>query len=241
VKRFLVALSLALGSSLCLFGAGAKTAKEFILVDGQRRSYYLFVPTGTADSASLPLLVLLHGSGRDGTSLIEKWKGLASKSGIILVGPNSLNPAGWAAPADGPGFLRTVVEALKKVYPVNPRRTYLFGHSGGGVFALVMSCWDSEFFAAASAHAAALRGPSELQVVSVAKRRIPIQLVVGTRDPFFPVNLVRATRDEFLNLGFPTELKEIPGHDHSYYSLSSVVNDAVWGFLKDKELPSDPK
>lgn len=189
----------------------------------------------------MPLVLLLHGSGRDGSSLIEKWKGLASKEGIILAGPNSLNPAGWAAPEDGPRFLRDVAGAVGKAYPVNPRRVYLFGHSAGGVFALVMSCLDSEYFAATSVHAGGFRGPSESAVMGMAKRKIPLQLIVGTQYPFFPVGLVRGTREEFVKSGFPVDLKEIQGHDHSYYSLSSMINKEAWQFLKDRELSSDPK
>jgi predicted esterase len=51
--------------------------------------------------------VLLHGSGRNGLSLVEKWKDLASKEGIILAGPDAANPNVWSPSEDGPDFLRS--------------------------------------------------------------------------------------------------------------------------------------
>ena len=80
--------------------------------------------------------MLLHGSGRNGLSLAEKWKDLASKEGIILAGPDAANPNVWSPSEDGPDFLRDLVENLESKYPINPHRVYLFGHSGGAVYAL---------------------------------------------------------------------------------------------------------
>jgi poly(3-hydroxybutyrate) depolymerase len=115
-----------------LDAASGKVTKRALVVDGQPRGYFLFVPTGLTSPA--PLLVLFHGSGRDGLSLIEPWKKQAEQEGIVLVGPNARNSAEWATPVDGPKFVIDVVEAVKKAHPINPRRVYLFGHSAGAEF-----------------------------------------------------------------------------------------------------------
>src|SRR3982751_1719714 len=120
---------------------------------GRKRSYYLFVPDTV--KAPAPLVVLLHGSGRNGKTLIDKWQDLAAKEGFIIVGPDSDDPSAWVLGKDGPDFLHDLVEALKSKYPINPRRVYLFGHSGGAVFALLMSTVASEYFAAVAVHAGA--------------------------------------------------------------------------------------
>jgi len=238
-RLFQMSISLLLASVLC--AAPGKIAKETLTVDGQDRSYFAYVPEGLSPASPAPLLILLHGSGRDGKSLIKPWKKLASKEGIILAAPNALDPANWFAPVDGPDFIVKVAEAMKEAHPVDPRRVYLFGHSGGAVFALLMSCWESEYFAAASVHAGAFRNPREAAVVERAKRKIPVQLIVGTRDPFFPVKVVRFNRDYIATKGFPVELKEISGHDHNYYGISSRINRDAWTFLKDKQLPAAPQ
>jgi poly(3-hydroxybutyrate) depolymerase len=120
--------------------------KELITSGGKTRAYYLYVPSTVKEPA--PLIIMLHGSNRTGVTLVEKWKDLAKKEGIIIAGPDASNLKGWASPQDGPDFLRDLVEELKTKYPVNPRRVYLFGHSAGAVFALEISLMESQYFAA---------------------------------------------------------------------------------------------
>src|SRR5436853_2614462 len=103
-----------------------KIVKEQILSNKKKRTFYLYVPASA--KAPAPLIVLLHGSGRDGMSLVEKWRDLANKEGIIIVGPDSDGASGWSMPRDGPDLLRDLVEDLKSKYPINPHRVYLFGH-----------------------------------------------------------------------------------------------------------------
>ena len=95
-----------------------KIVKESIRSQGKERIYYLFVPDKISPATSVPLIVLLHGSGRNGLSLVEKWNELAKKEGIIIVGPDSLTSQGWKIPDDGPDFIHELVEALKAKYPI---------------------------------------------------------------------------------------------------------------------------
>src|SRR5204863_3917691 len=136
--------------------AGEKVSKESFESQGKKRTYYLFVPGSVTAAAPAPLLILLHGSGRNGLSLVEKWKDLANKEGIIIAGPDAINSQGWNIPADGPEFLHDLTSELKAKYPIDPRRMYLFGHSAGAAFALYMSLYESEYFAATAIHAGAL-------------------------------------------------------------------------------------
>jgi tetratricopeptide (TPR) repeat protein len=217
-----------------------KITKETIVSEGKKRAYYLYVPKKATPSAPVPLIVLLHGSTHIGLSLAEKWNKLAEQEGVIIVAPDSIDSSVWSIPNDGPAFLHELVEFMKARYPINPRRVYLFGHSGGAGFALLMSLYESEYFAATAVHAGALKADSS-NLVDLAKRKTPIQIQVGTVDPFFPLSAVRATRD-FLNArGFSTELIEIPGHDHWYYDLAPKVNQTAWEFLKTHELPEEPR
>lgn len=213
--------------------------KETIVSNKKKRTYYLFVPA-TA-KAPAPLIVLLHGSGRNGMSLVEKWKDLAGKEGVIIAGPDAEGGSGWSEPRDGPDFLHDLVEYLESKYPINPRRVYLFGHSAGAVFALIMSTVESEYFAATAIHAGAFRTPDEYKTISNATRKIPLAIWVGTVDPFFHLTDVRATRDAFRSSGFSIEVTEMPGHDHWYYDLAPGINHDAWEFLKKYELTSDPR
>jgi poly(3-hydroxybutyrate) depolymerase len=214
--------------------------KELIKSNGKTRAYYLYVPSTLAAGAQAPLIVTLHGSGRNGITLVEKWKDYAKKEGIILAGPDASNSQGWSAPQDGPDFLRDLVEELKTKHPVNPRRVYLFGHSAGACFAIHMSLMESQYFAAAAIHAGALRSDREFELVKIPKRKIPISIQVGDSDRFFPLKEVRATSNALQEAGFPVDMIEIKNHDHNYYGSAPKFNQTAWEFLKKHELPEDP-
>ncbi len=221
-------------------GSAEKIVKESIRSQGKERTYYLFVPDKAGPAVPAPLIVLLHGSGRNGLSLVEKWKELAKKEGVIIVGPDALNSQGWKIPEDGPEFIHELVEALKTKYPINARRVYLFGHSAGAGQALYLSLLESEYFAATAVHAGAL-SPDDGPYIDRAQRKIPIAIFVGTNDEFFPLPVVRATRDALNGRGFKSELTEIKGHTHWYYDRAAEINRSAWEFLKGHELGGEPK
>jgi len=213
--------------------------KELIKSNGKERAYYLYVPSTLKPGTPAPLIVMLHGSGRTGITLVEKWKDLAKKEGIIIAGPDASDLRFWGSPQDGPDYLHELVEELKTKYSINPRRVYLFGHSAGASFSIQMALMESEYFAAAAVHAGALN-KGENQLLDLAKRKIPISIQVGDSDQYFPLDAVRATRDVLKNAGFPVELIEIPNHDHWYYDQAAKFNQTAWNFLKKYELDADP-
>jgi poly(3-hydroxybutyrate) depolymerase len=220
--------------------AAQKVSKETFESNGKKRTYYLMVPPAATPDHPAPLLLLLHGSGRNGQSLMDKWKDLGAKEGIVVVAPDALAPEAWRAPDDGPDFLHDVASNVIAKYPIDQRRIYVFGHSGGAVFALYMGLLESEYFAAVAVHAGALRGTQE-PAIEHAARKIPFHIAVGTVDPNFPLAAVRATRDQLVKNGFTVELIEMKGHDHWYYDLAPKINEAAWAFLKDKRLAADPQ
>lgn len=225
---------------ICVSSAVAKDdiTKELLTSQGRERPYYLYVPSTIKGPA--PLIVMLHGSNRNGMTLVEKWKDYAKKEGIIIAGPDASNLRGWGSPQDGPDYLRDLVEELKSKYPINPRRVYLFGHSAGASFALHMSLMESQYFAATAIHAGALSS-QDMGLIEMAKRKIPISIQVGDSDEFFPLKIVRATRDALKDAGFPVELIEIENHDHWYYDKAAKFNQTAWEFLKKYELDADPQ
>jgi poly(3-hydroxybutyrate) depolymerase len=214
--------------------------KELITSGGRTRVYYLFVPDKLTAATPAPLIVLLHGSGRNGLSLAEKWKDLAKKEKIILAGPDAVDTNVWRMSVDGPNFIHQLVEELKAKYPINARRVYLFGHSAGAGQSLYLSLMESEYFAAAAVHAGALREDA-FGLIDEAKRKIPIAMFIGMDDKLVPLSAVRATRDALKERGFAPELTEIKGHTHWYYDRASEINRSAWDFLKKYELPGEPK
>ena len=214
--------------------------KELITSNGKPRAYYLYVPSTIKTETPAPLIIMLHGSNRTGVTLVEKWKDFAKKEGFIIAGPDATDLRGWGSPQDGPDYLHDLVEELKSKYPVNPRRVYLFGHSAGASFALQMSLMESQYFAATAIHAGALSN-DDMELMDLAKRKIPISIQVGDSDEFFPLKIVRATRDALKAKDFPVELTEIADHDHWYYDKAAKFNQTAWEFLKKHELEGEPR
>jgi poly(3-hydroxybutyrate) depolymerase len=236
VLLFLLAWASALACATMDFAAAAKPEKQTLTSQGTPRTYYTFVPEKLTAPASL--LLLLHGSGRDGMSQIDEWKNLAEKEGIILVAPDSANSREWSMNTDGPEFLHDVVEAVRTKNSVDGKRIYIFGHSAGAVFALYMGVMESRYFAAAGVHAGAM-GEDFYPYIDLAKRKIPITIWVGTEDPYFKMPLVKATQAELNKHGFDAQVVEMKGHDHNYYAVAKDLNPKIWEFFRNHPLDEE--
>jgi poly(3-hydroxybutyrate) depolymerase len=205
------------------------------------RRYYLLVPEKAQETTPAPLLMAFHGAGRDGPSILQPWKNLASRQGIIVAAPESAGKQGWAVPEDGPEFIRAVVDRVAGDFSIDRRRVYLFGHSAGASFALMLSIFEPEYFAATAVSAGVL--PSHNQFVHLigSKRKIPVAIWVGDQDPFFPVSEVKNTDDFLTSHGFEVLLEVIKGHTHNYYRISDEINTKAWSFLSSHTLPEEPR
>jgi polyhydroxybutyrate depolymerase len=213
--------------------------KESMVSLNKKREYYLYAPRTPDSSKLLPLVVVLHGSGDTGLMPLKRWKDLADRENIIIAGPNALNREAWRIPEDAPTPIYEMIEALKKRYPIDPQRVYLFGHSGGAIVALYLALLQSEYFAAAAIHAGALY-PKDGPFVERTRRKIPFSLFVGTRDPLFPVADLRQTRDMLTSRGFSVDLTEIEGHNHDYGRRSDEINKMIWQFFLKHRLEGEP-
>ncbi|MGZ4895781.1 MAG: dienelactone hydrolase family protein [Candidatus Angelobacter sp.] len=231
-----IALLFLLAVSSASAFAAAKPEKQTISSMGAERTYYTFVPEKL--TAPAPLLLLLHGSGRDGMSQINEWEELAEKEGLILAAPDSANSREWSMNVDGPEFLHEVVEAVRARHSVDGTRMYIFGHSAGAVFALYMGVMESRYLAAAGVHAGAI-GEDFYPYLDLAKLKIPITIWVGTEDPYFKLPLVKATQAELNKHGFDAKVVEIKGHDHNYYAVSKDLNPKIWDFLRNSKLEGE--
>jgi len=117
-----------------------------------------------------PLLVLLHGAGRNSSGIIGGLQADADKRGIVLLAPTSRGPTWDAIPAAlraanpqsaldarlGHRFGRSrdsdrveaAIDALSKQLPFDRSRTVLAGFSDGATFALAMGMARSRPFSA---------------------------------------------------------------------------------------------
>jgi poly(3-hydroxybutyrate) depolymerase len=223
---------------LCAFllavtaSAKEKVAKLTFEFAGKTRTYYSLIPDG---EWPLPVVVLLHGSGRDGLVMADCWKDLAAKEHFIIAAPDAWNSAGWDTGPDSIDFFHAMIEEVAAKHAIDRSRIYLFGHSAGAAFSLVLSLIDSEYYAAAAVHPGALR-TDQYNLFDYAQRKMPVAVWVGDRDPNFPLDLVNATKKEFEQHGSALQLSIISQHDHNYYAISDSVNRKAWDFLKPLHL-----
>lgn len=206
------------------------------MFDGVKRSYVV-MPPSQFPAMPMPLLVVLHGSGRPAASLVDMWRKLALQEGILVVGPEALNAANWSYGGDSPDFLRQLIHEVSAKYPVDASRIYLFGHSAGAIHALYLACRDSAPFAAIAVHAGALPyGEYVMAPLAALAEKKPILILSGTEDEAVPYNKARTAAQMFADNGFAVKFYELTGHNHWYYTLAGFINRQAWEFLRVYQL-----
>jgi polyhydroxybutyrate depolymerase len=163
-------------------------------------------PRSNSAERPLPLVLVLHGSGGDGASMLERsgWGRKASEAGFLAVAPDAqplhpgrptnflLNPRVWNSGFFDPSaprsqindtqFIEYLLDELGRRYAVDPSRVYATGHSNGGgmVFRLGVELSD-RLAAVAPVASVCWVDPPPL------RRPIPTLLIVGTSDPLVPI------------------------------------------------------
>jgi len=221
--------------------AAESVSKQSLASNGHDRTYYLYIPDNAAQMPR-PLVVLLHGSGGNGLFMLQRWKDVATREGIVLLAPDSLHTdIGWDIHNDGPDYIHALIAVVAATHAIDFHRLYIFGQSGGAVYALNLAMLESEYFAAAAYHAGGWRKPAEYRFADYAKRKIPIAAYVGDKDEYFSVDSVQATESLLKQRGFPAELHLLPGRVHAYSDVPADFHDTVWNFLKANALADIPK
>lgn len=226
---FRAAAVLAVG--LAGFAIGDVAAKS-VECEGKKYIYELHIPRNAGENA-LPAILLLHGAGDSPEPMIRAWQELADKVGVVLVAPELPRKREFEAVA--PQVFRCVMEEAKNAAKLDPLRLYVFGNSMGGYLAYDAAMFDSDYFAAVGVHAMGI-DPEYDGILSKAKRKTPIAIYMGDRDPLVSLANVRRTRELLERNGFPVRYREIRGHDHNFYVVREEVRGDVWKFFQQHPL-----
>ncbi len=220
--------------------AAADIAKQTLTISGRDRTYCLYVPD-SAKGADAPVLLLLHGSGGNGLGIASLWKDKADREGIVLVAPDAWRNDAWRPKDDTPHVLGTMINDAATHTGIDFRRLYLFGQSGGAVYALLLSMIESRAFAATAIHAGSWRNPSDFKMITLATRRMPLKIIIGDQDEYFSLASVHQTADALKKAGFPIDVEIVPGQHHGFNGETAPgTTDSAWAFLKDKALDGPP-
>ena len=210
---------------------GAGMAKKKANCDGTQQAYLVLSPD---EERELPALLLLHGAGDSPEPMVDAWKAMAKKEGIVLIAPELPRKSEFEKKA--PRVFECVLEDAKHAAKINPKRVYVLGNSMGGYLAYDAMAFDSDYFAAVAVHAMGI-DPGYDGILAHAKRKMPVAIYMGDEDPLVSLKSVRRTRDLLLGKGFMVHYVELKGHAHNYYSVAEKINPDIWQFLADKALP----
>lgn len=186
--------------------------------------YYAYKPGLPPSDKKPPLLLALHGGGRTGASMIDKWQTLADAESVVIIAPTAKANA-WASTDVMLDYLVSLARHAVDEFGADPERVYVFGHSSGAVTALHLGAFRSRAFAAVAVHAGSAyfnEKPCTL------RRGVPIILISGTDDTIFTRTKVRDTAKEFDEAGATVTHYEIAGHTHWYYDIADFVNAIAW-------------
>lgn len=201
--------------------------------------YALFIPSTYDPARSSPLMVSLHGAGRQYDWLMNYagFLDLAEQHGYVVVTPLGYTRRGGygyrgdsendqRAERDVMNVLRLVTDELN----IDDRRIYLWGHSMGGSGTYYLASRHPDIWAGLAAVAG---GSLEADYVDAqAIRHIPFLVIQGTDDQTVPVSRARASVRKMQQLGMQHLYIEIPGGDHSFFiSRNSEVVEHLFSFF----------
>jgi poly(3-hydroxybutyrate) depolymerase len=115
-----------------------------VTVDGQQRTYALFVPAGYNPATPYPLIFGWHGIGQSG-SMAHEYLGVveASAGQAILVYPDAPSSQPWEFTAAGKDvrFFDALVADVPGRYCIQPKRIFSAGFSMGGGLSHLLGCY----------------------------------------------------------------------------------------------------
>ncbi len=137
---------------------------SFAMAEGQRgcherepcfvgeRSYHVKEPDGWDGKSPLPVMLHFHGWQRQGTLIVQHQRisGATRRRGVLLVAPNGARRTWdfWRAGTPDVAFARSVLEDVKKRYPVIDDQIFVSGYSWGSNMAWRFVCEDGADVAA---------------------------------------------------------------------------------------------
>jgi polyhydroxybutyrate depolymerase len=160
---------------------------------GLTRGYILHRPPSV--SGALPLVLAFHGGGDTAADMepLTRFDELADREGFLVVYPQGLDNR-WADARDGAtptndddvGFVRALLDDLKRLIAYDPNRVYATGVSIGGFFVARLGCEAADRIAAIGIVAATI-AIAEAERCAPA-RRVSVVTMHGTDDTFVPVD-----------------------------------------------------
>jgi len=199
--------------------------------------YTLFVPKSYDPMHAWPLVLALHGGGRDGKDgkdvigtgrgAMNFWSDGAKRFGYIVVCPNAIR-APWGDPMND-ALVQSVLDEVCLLYNIDLNRIYLTGHSMGG-----FGTWHfGPKYAHRWAVIAPMAGGGHHGLNRLRKTRTPVYIYHGADDNVVPCQDSRAAAESLRKAGDDFIYTEIPDSGHGF---PRDVNAEAWQFFHHHRL-----
>lgn len=193
----------------------------------QARTYHAHDGGQAGNDRPRPTIVLLHGSGRTGISMLDMWRRVADAHSLVLIAPDSSSRRGWSSFADSPGFLNSVLDDAQEQYRIDRDRVFLFGHSAGAVYATMLAEDNPLGARAIGTHG----GYGQVSANTPAQPSVPLAFFLGEHDQLFSVDGARQVGRALSQNGHDVKLAFLPNHGHWYYADGPSINREAWFFF----------
>ena len=166
-----------------------------LTIDGNARSFIVYLPTGYNNAGRMPLIFVIHGgSGTpEGMINIANFKTIAERDKVILVYPagiqNNWNDGRPTAPnqlgINDVSFFNQMCDYMINNYSVDGTKIYATGISNGGFMSSRLGCELSNRIAAIAVDAATIEATTSAPNCNPVQP-VPAIYIHGTTDPLVP-------------------------------------------------------
>jgi polyhydroxybutyrate depolymerase len=138
---------------LAVPGTSAEESRGSINVDGEERTFELFVPASYDPAQAAPLLIALHQFASSGRAMqaLTGLDALAEQSGFLVAYPDAYDmdwddgqsQTNWPVKLqflDDVAFISALIDHLSEEYTIDPERIYIVGWGAGGDMAFRLAC-----------------------------------------------------------------------------------------------------
>ncbi len=200
-------------------------ATEHSLRDGFRfRRWHAYV--GDGGSGARPTILLFHGAGRTGLSMIDMWQEVADQHGLILIALDGRD-SNWDAARPEGHIIHDLLADAAETYPVDEDGIFLFGHSAGAIMAQMLANRVSGPWRGIGVHAGYVH-PAWLHPIDNAP---PIRAYLGTEDAIFSTENARIAGQMMAQSGHDYQLVLVPGHTHWFYEGGPTFAADAWDWF----------
>jgi polyhydroxybutyrate depolymerase len=212
--RFLVILF-----NLCLIclsatiaEAGAiHTQERTITVDDRERSFLIHVPRSYQTGVLGPLTLVFHDDGGHGRRFeaVTRFSEKSDASGTLVVYPNAIDGhwndgresemfADHDAAIDDVHFVLTLIQALRREFPIDTTRIFAAGVSNGGMFVQRLAIEHAEIFSGIASINSSI--PEPFKDKFQPSMPVSVLFINGTANPFVPYEGGEVTINLFPNV-----------------------------------------